>query len=244
MTVVHQVNEDGRSDFPMEVWRIILLFLTMVEDWKNIRLVCRAFLTEMDAQLVCRWVKILQTPAVDGYGIVIRPSYTPEMLVLQLWRFVLAGNFDALLLLAWVTVYHVGDLEAGMGLLHKGAKRGDARSMYELGLLFIRGPTVLHWQIGYGWINRAMACRHALSRLMKFPVDDVMWLKAEAELSEAHCLMPMFKARVDDVSDCMKYQRCGNPLCVRLVSQDVVRDCKRLWYWEARRGFGAGWWGV
>ena len=116
--------------------------------------------------------------------------------------------------------------------------------MYELGLLFIRGPRVVHWQIGYGCINRAMACGHALSRLTKFPVDDVTWLKAEAELSEAHCLMPMFKARVDDVSDRMKYQWCGNPLCVRLVGRDVVRDRKRVWYQEARHGFGAGWWRV
>ena len=136
---------------------MILLFLTMVEDRKNTRLVCKALSTEMHAGLVCRRVKILYAPSVDGCGVVIRPSYTPEMLVLQLWRFVLAGNFDALLLLAWVTVYHVGDLEAGLRLLHKGARSGDARSMYELGLLFIQGPTVLHWQIGYGWINRAMA---------------------------------------------------------------------------------------
>jgi len=60
--------------------------------------------------------------------------YTPEMLVLRLWRFVLAGNFDALLLLAWV--YHVSDLKAGLGLLH-GCQKGGAHSMCELGLLFI-----------------------------------------------------------------------------------------------------------
>ena len=35
-----------------------------------------------------------------------------------------------------------------------------------------------------------MACGYALSRLATFAVDDVMGLKAQAELSEGFCLMP------------------------------------------------------
>ena len=90
---------------------------------------------------------------------------------------------------------------------------------------------VLYRQMGYGWINShgMWAC---------FAVGDVAWWKAEAELLS---LLPMFKARVDDVSDCMRYQQCGNPLCMRLVSRDMARDCERLWFREAKRGFGAGW---
>ena len=53
-----------------------------------------------------------------------QPKNSNKLLVLWLWRFLLAGNFDALLLVAWVAVFHVGDLKIGLGLLHRGAKRG------------------------------------------------------------------------------------------------------------------------
>ena len=89
----------------MELWsvvlqlHVILLFLTMLRIGKTSDLFV-FFLTEIDAQLECRHLKILQPPGVYGLGIVTRPGYTPRMGVLQLWHFVLAGNFVALLLLA------------------------------------------------------------------------------------------------------------------------------------------------
>ena len=75
-----ELLQDVPGALPEELWHMILLFLTMVEGWKNMQVVCKDFFAISDAWWVYHNFRIFEVPDADGRIMVVRPCYMPAML--------------------------------------------------------------------------------------------------------------------------------------------------------------------
>ena len=89
---------------------------------------------------VCEYIRILPVDFGSRYLVICR-DYTPVMVARRLLRFVAAGDPDAFLLLSWILLYCMHDVQTGVALLNKGVQQHDCRAMYELGLLLAGDPS-------------------------------------------------------------------------------------------------------
>jgi len=200
-------------DLSDDLWYIILGYLWTLDDWASIRLVCRAFCGMMND--VCEYIRILPVDFGSRY-LVICPNYTPVMVARGLLRFVTAGNPDALLLLSWISLYCMNDVQTGVALLNKGVQQHDCHAMYELGLLLAGDPSHTQRQMGYCQMDEAARYGHGLSKLLRYHCERDLYNQAVKELCQMRCLLPMIAEKMRGSGNLRCHEHCANPFCPRV----------------------------